>query len=927
MAEDKRLFLIDAYAIIFRAYYSFISNPRINSKGLNTSAMFGFTNTLWSLLQKENPTHIAVVFDPPGDNFRKEQFQAYKANRDETPEDIKKSVPYIREIIKAMRIPTLEVAGFEADDTIGTLAKKGKKAGYTVYMMTPDKDFGQLIEDGIYMYKPGRKGGDHEVIGVKEVCERYGIERPTQVIDILGMMGDAVDNIPGIPGVGEKTAIKFIQQFGSMEGLYENLDQLKGKMKEKVEANKEQAFMSKQLATIELNVPIEFDESDLIREEPDKDRLIAIFEDLEFRTLTKNILGEEIAVTKTPSESQLDLFGGGEDNVEVELVSSNIKTIENTTHEYKMVQGESELADLVQLLINQPSVCFDTETTGIDPHQAEIVGISFCYQKGEAYYVPTPKDEIKTQQILNAFKLFFENESIEKVGQNLKYDIEVLRQYNIKVEGPLYDTMIAHFLLHPETKNNMDDMAQFYLGYKPVSIESLIGPKGKNQGNMRDVTLDKVTEYAAEDADITWQLKLSIDKKLTEEHTVRLLKEMEYPLVRVLADMECQGINLDVAALNKMSEELDKDAIRLKDKVFALANTDFNLDSPKQLGEVLFDHLKIDSNAKKTQTGQYQTNEATLEKLAAKHEIIPLILDYRSVRKLKSTYVDSLPDMVNPKTGRVHTNYMQTVAATGRLSSNHPNLQNIPIRTERGREIRKAFIPRDSKHLILAADYSQVELRIIAAISKDEGMIKAFKDGLDIHTATAAKVFNVELSDVSREMRSKAKAVNFGIAYGQGAFGLAQNLNISRTEAKEIIDNYFEQFPGILSYKDSSIELARKNGYAETIMGRRRYLPDINSKNHVVRSSAERNAINAPIQGSAADIIKVAMINLSKVFHEQKFKSQMLLQVHDELVFDAHVDEIDEITPIIRKEMEGAVQLSVPLLVDINTGNNWLEAH
>ncbi len=926
MADDKRLFLIDAYALIFRAYYSFISNPRINSKGLNTSAMFGFTNTLWSLLQKENPTHIAVVFDPPGDNFRKVQYEAYKANRDETPEDIKKSVPYIREIIKAMRISTLEVAGFEADDTIGTLAKKGKKHGYTVYMMTPDKDFGQLIEEGIYMYKPGRKGGDHEVLGVKEICERYGIDRPEQVIDILGMMGDAVDNIPGIPGVGEKTAIKFVQQFGSVEGLYENLDKLKGKMKEKVEAHKEQAFMSKQLATIELNVPIEFDEDDLIREEPDKERLITIFEDLEFRTLAKNILGEEITITKSSGESQLDLFGSA-DATEIEAGKSTLKTIETAEHDYKLVQTEVEIKSLIKLLSQQSTFCFDTETTGIDPHQAELVGMSFCFKVGEAYYVPVSENREETTSLLNLFKPVFENDTIQKVGQNLKYDIEVLRQYAITINGRLYDTMIAHFLINPDTKNNMDDMAQYYLGYKPVSIESLIGAKGKNQGTMRDVELEKITEYASEDADITWQLKLEIDKILTEEHTKKLFVEMECPLVQVLANMECEGINLDVDALKIMSTELAKEAIILKDKIFKLATVDFNLDSPKQLGEVLFDHLKIDDKAKKTKTGQYQTNEATLEKLASKHEIIPLILDYRSVKKLKSTYVDSLPELVNPITGRVHTNYMQTVAATGRLSSNHPNLQNIPIRTDRGKEIRKAFIPRDKDHLILAADYSQVELRIIAAISEDKGMIQAFKDGLDIHAATAAKVFGVEIDEVSREMRGKAKAVNFGIAYGQGAFGLAQNLNISRTEAKEIIDNYFEQFPGILSYKDMSIALARKNGYAETIMGRRRYLPDINSKNHMVRSGAERNAINAPIQGSAADIIKVAMINLSRVLKEKKFKSQMLLQVHDELVFDAHKSEIQDITPIIRDEMQNAISLSVPLIVDINTGNNWLEAH
>jgi len=886
--------------------------------------MFGFTNTLWSLLKKENPTHIAVVFDPPGGTFRHEQFTDYKANRDETPEDIRKSVPYIKEIIKAFHIPILEIPGFEADDTIGTLAKKGARAGYTVYMMTPDKDYGQLVEENIIMYKPGRGGGEPEKLGVKQICDKYGIERPDQVIDILGMMGDAVDNIPGIPGVGEKTAIKFVQQFGSVEGLYENLDQLKGKMKEKVEANKEQAIMSKELATIVLDVPVDLDEKNLTMDEPDKARLVEIFEDLEFRQLARNILGEEIQVTKDPSDSQLDLFGVGESDTPI---ATSLSTIEDVEHTYHLVDDNAAIKQLASDLSATESFCFDTETTGIDPHSADIVGISFCVKPGEAFYVPMPEDADGVVERLGKFQSLFENEKIEKVGQNLKYDLEVLRKYGFEVKGPLFDTMIAQFLINPDMKNNMDEMAQFYLSYKPVSIETLIGPKGKKQGTMRDVPLDKITEYASEDADITLQLKQAIEKNMGEEAIQQLFTKMECPLIHVLTDMECEGISIDTDALHKMSGELDQDAIRLKDAVFKFAGVEFNLDSPKQLGEVLFDHLKIDDKAKKTKTGQYQTNEATLEKLAAKHEIIPSILEYRSVRKLKSTYVDSLPELVNPRTGRIHTNYMQTVAATGRLSSNNPNLQNIPIRTQRGREIRKAFIPRSSNHVILAADYSQVELRIIAAISEDEGMIEAFKNGLDIHAATAAKVFNVSLEDVDRDMRGKAKAVNFGIAYGQGAFGLAQNLNISRGEAKEIIDNYFEQFPGLTRYKDSSIEKARKNGYAETIMGRRRYLRDINSKNHVVRSGAERNAINAPIQGSAADIIKVAMINLHRAMTEAKFESKMLLQVHDELVFDVLKTELDALTPLIRNEMESAHQLSVPLVVDISSGNNWLEAH
>lgn len=933
MDNDKRLFLLDAYALIFRAYYSFISNPRISSKGQNTSAMFGFTNTLWELLRKENPTHIAVVFDPPGDkSVRTDHFADYKANRDATPEDIKKSVPWIKAIIEGFRIPTIEIPGFEADDTIGTLAKKAARKGYTVYMMTPDKDYGQLVEEHIFMYKPARSGGDIEIMGPKEICDKYGIERPEQVIDILGLMGDAVDNIPGIPGVGEKTAIKFVQAYGSVEGLYENTHELKGKMQEKVIAGKESAYMSKMLATIILDVPVELDEEALVREEPDVEKLVEIFTELEFRTLAKRVLGEEIVVKqdRDPSSPQLDLFStDSSESVSIEKpsVSQPTKTIETNDANYILVNSAADRLKLIKELSTQKSICFDTETTGIDPLTAELVGFSFCFKSGEAYYIPAPVDQLEAKKLVEEFKPIFENEAIEKVGQNLKYDMEVLWQYDVKVNGKLYDTMIAHYLLQPDQKHNMDEMAQYYLGYTPVSIETLIGPKGKNQGSMRDVPLDQITKYAAEDADITWQLKESLNKELDQDHLVKLFEEMECPLIRVLTEMEVEGIRLDTDALNAMSKELHEDLIVLQDKINAFAGVDFNLDSPKQLGEVLFDHLKIDDKAKKTKTGQYQTNEETLQKISDKHEIIPLILDYRSIRKLKSTYVDSLPEMVNAKTGRVHTNYMQTVAATGRLSSNNPNLQNIPIRTERGKEIRKAFIPRNEDYVILAADYSQVELRIIAAISDDEGMKEAFHQGLDIHKATAAKVFGVELDQVTREMRSKAKAVNFGIAYGQGAFGLSQNLNIPRSEAKEIIDSYFAEFPGLLHYKQSSIELAKKHGYAETIMGRRRQLRDINSENHVVRSAAERNAINAPIQGSAADIIKLAMIHIYDAFKAQNIKSKMLLQVHDELVFDVHKSEVDLLIPLVREKMENAYKLSVPLVVDIKTGNNWLEAH
>lgn len=934
MADDKKLFLLDAFALIYRAYYSFISNPRVSSKGLNTSAMFGFTNTLWDLINKEKPTHIAVVFDPPSgdqENFRVEQYAEYKANREAMPEDIRKSLPYIKAIVQGFKIPTLEVEGFEADDVIGTLAKKAARKGYTVYMMTPDKDYGQLVEDTIFMYKPGRQGSDVQIMGPKEICERYGIERPDQIIDILGMMGDAVDNIPGIPGVGEKTAIKFVQQFGSMEGLYENVEALKGKMKEKVAENKDQAFMSKQLATIIQDVPIELNENDLIREEPDVERLVEIFTELEFKTLAKRVLGEEIAVTQTSSSGgQLDLFGGDEQGsetpAETTAPSTDLDTIETVDNTYAAATTKEERADLIKTLRQAKSICFDTETTGIDSITAELVGVSFCIEKGKAFYVPVPDDHSEATKIVAEFKEIFESDA-EKVGQNLKYDLEVLKRYGITVNGFLYDTMIAHYLLHPDMKHNMDDMSEYYLNYKPVSIESLIGKKGSKQGSMRDVTLENITQYASEDADITLQLKHALDAELDKDHLVKLFREIESPLIQVLTDMELEGINIDVPALKKFSKELGTDIDSLKKKILGLAGIDFNVDSPKQLGEVLFDHLKIDEKAKKTKSGQYVTREDTLQKMAGKHEIIPLILDYRSVKKLKSTYVDSLPEMVNPDSGRIHTNYMQTVAATGRLSSTNPNLQNIPIRTERGRYIRKAFIPRSEEYVILAADYSQVELRIIAALSEDQGMIQAFKDGLDIHAATASKVFDVPLEEVTRDQRGKAKAVNFGIAYGQGAFGLADNLNISRTEAREIIENYFVQFPGIQTFKEMAIEQAKAKGYAETLLGRRRYLPDINSQNGTVRAGAERNAINAPIQGSAADIIKLAMIDIHKTFEAEGFRSKMLLQVHDELVFDAHKEELETIRPIIRRKMETAYTIAVPLVVDINHGNNWLEAH
>ncbi len=921
---DKKLFLLDAYALIYRAYYAFIRTPRINSKGMNTSAIFGFANVLLDILNNEKPSHLAVAFDLPGATFRSEEFPEYKANRDETPEDIRMSIPWIIKLIEAFNIPIISKEGFEADDVIGTVAKKAELEGFQTYMMTSDKDYGQLISENIFMYRPGRQGNKAEIWGVDEICDRFSIAHPLQVIDILGLMGDSVDNIPGIPGIGQKTATKLIRQYDSVEGLIENSHQLKGRQKENVEEFAQQGILSKHLATIVLDVPVkysfdEFEISDLNRES-----MKELFDELEFRNLEKRVLGTTTEKASTGGE-QMSMFDQVEEDIPAK--AAEISNIENTKHDYKLVQSDSEIDELIEILKKSKSYCFDTETTGLDPILATIVGMSFSIQSHEAFYVPVPRDQNEAISFLERFLPIFEDESKEIIAQNLKYDFKVLLQYGIEIKNLVFDTMLAHYLINPDMRHNMDLLAETYLNYKPIPIETLIGKKGKNQGSLADKSPEEVLDYAAEDADITIQLKEAFSPMMKDAHLGKLFTELEIPLIRVLAKMELEGVNIDTEALRKFSEELGSDIATLEKEIHELADEEFNVDSPKQLGTILFEKMEISAKAKKTKTGQYSTSEDVLNKHKADHPIIEKILDYRQLRKLKSTYVDPLPELVNEKTNRVHTNYMQTVAATGRLSSNNPNLQNIPIRTAKGREIRKAFIPRDENHILLAADYSQVELRVIAALSEDDQMCKAFNDGLDIHSATASKVFHVDLEDVDRDMRSKAKAVNFGIIYGQGAFGLAQNLGIKRGEAKEIIESYFAQFSKLKDYQQDNIEFARKNGYVQTIMGRRRYLKDINSANAVVRSFAERNAINAPIQGSAADIIKIAMIDVFNDFEENNFKSKMVMQVHDELVFDVHKDEIEIVKPIIVDRMQNAVDLIVPLKVDLDSGNNWLEAH
>ncbi len=945
MSDKKRLFLLDAYALIFRGYYAFIKNPRINSKGMDTSAIMGFMNSLLDVIKRERPDHLAVCFDKGGSVDRVEMFPEYKANRDETPEAIKIAVPYIEKILKAMHIPVMVKEGYEADDIIGTLAKQAEKQGYMTYMVTPDKDFAQLVSENIVMYRPPRMGNGWELWGIEEVQKKFEVERPEQVIDFLGMMGDSVDNIPGLPGVGEKTAKKFLAQYGSMENLLANTHELKGKMKEKVEANAELGMLSKKLATILLDVPVEFHEKDFELSEPDVDKVKEIFTELEFRRMIENFLktfGKQpeattataaTPVAKTPKQraadaTQFDLFAQPGTGMAVESATVNgYQNIETTSHFYQLINTSLSRKLLLEKLLKQNSVCFDTETTSIKSLEAELVGIAFSWEVGKGYYVGFPEDQEETKTILEEFRPFFENESIEKIGQNLKYDIKVLSNYGMPVKGPIFDTMIAHYLINPDMRHNMDVLAETYLNYQPVSIETLIGKKGKNQLSMRSVALEKQTEYAVEDSDITLQLKEHFEKEMETGNVTKLFKEVEVPLVSVLADMEIEGINLNEDYLKGLSEALTTDIDRLESGIYEQAGETFNLASPKQLGPILFDKLKLVDKPKKTKTGQYSTAEDVLSYLAKDHQIIADILEWRQYKKLQSTYVDALPNEVNPKTHRIHTVYSQAVAATGRLSSNNPNLQNIPIRTERGRQVRKAFVPRDKDHVLLAADYSQIELRIIAALSEEENMIKAFKDGEDIHASTAARVFNVALDEVTREQRGNAKTVNFGIIYGVSAFGLSNQTDLSRSEAKELIETYYKTYPKLRQYMANQVDFARDNGYVETILGRRRYLKDINSRNAVVRGAAERNAVNAPIQGSAADIIKIAMINIHKRFKEENFKSRMLLQVHDELVFDAHKDELETIKPIIKSEMENAYKLAVPLDVEMGIGENWLEAH
>lgn len=945
MSQQKRLFLLDAYALIFRGYYAFIKNPRINSKGMDTSAIMGFMNSLMDVIKREKPDHLAVAFDKGGSELRNELFPEYKANRDATPEAIKIAVPYIQDLLRAMHIPIIEVSGFEADDLIGTIAKQAEKENYKVYMVTPDKDFAQLVSENIFMYKPARMGNGIEIWGIPEVLAKFEIERPEQVIDYLGMMGDSADNIPGLPGVGEKTAKKFLAEYGSMENLLANTHELKGAIKTKIEANKELGLLSKRLATILLDCPVTFNESDYELSTPDVEKTDALFNELEFRRMAEQFDAifkkggadsgnnpSDAALYKKPqpkNDDQFDLFASATTNeASTEIHQQFYSTLENTPHSYQIIQGELGLKLLLQNIQKQTAVCFDTETTGLNALHAELVGISFSYEKGKAFYVPFPENQEEAQVLINRFIPFFENENIEKIGRNLKYDLKILSNYNIVVKGKLFDTMIAHYLINPDMRHNMDILSETYLKYSPKSIEALIGKKGKNQKSMRDIPLEEVKEYAAEDADVTFQLKELFAIELEKTATKKLFEEIEIPLVEVLASMEKEGIRLDTEFLNSLSEDLNNDIKTLEATIYEIAGEQFNLASPKQLGDILFDKLKIGgAKQKKTKTGQYATGEEVLSYLALEHQIVKDILEWRQLNKLKTTYVDALPTQVDPDTLRVHTDYMQTVAATGRLSSNNPNLQNIPIRTERGRQIRKAFVARDENYTLISADYSQIELRVIAALSGEENMIAAFNNNEDIHKSTASKVFNVPLEEVTREQRSHAKTVNFGIIYGVSAFGLSNQTDLSRAESAALIEAYYKSYPRLKSYISEQVEFARDNGYVQTILGRRRYLKDINSQNAIVRGGAERNAVNAPIQGSAADIIKIAMINIHNKLKSENWKSKMLLQVHDELVFDVHNDELEKIQPMIKHEMENAFTLDVPLIIDLGMGKDWLEAH
>jgi DNA polymerase-1 len=925
--QPKSLFLLDAYALIYRAYYAFIRNPRINSNGLNTSAIFGFTNSLLEVLNKEKPSHIAVVFDPSGPTFRNEMFEAYKANRESTPEDIRKAIPYIKQILEALNIKVLEVKGFEADDVIGTLVQKAAAEGFKTHMVTPDKDYAQLVNENTLMYKPKSRGNDIEVLGIPEVCEWFSVENPGQVIDILALWGDSADNIPGCPGIGEKRAKEIIGKYGSVENVYQHIDEFSGKQKENLIAFKEQVELSRKLVTISTEVPIDFGEEDFIYSAPNLQKLQPVFETLEFKTLWEKLAGPAEAAPVESGPRQGSLFGDDPSvSAGVPLRTTN-KTIKEVPHVYHLVDSEQALASLAADLSVQKTICLDTETTGLDVFRHELVGLSFSFAKGEAYYVPVPKEKEKAVELVSRFRRVLTDRDIVKVGQNLKFDYLMLKRYGLELQGPFFDTMVAHHLVQPGLKHNMDFLAETYLNYTPVPIEDLIGPKGKGQGNMRDVDVQTVTEYAAEDADITLQLKEPLEKELAVGGVESLFNTVEMPLLKVLANMEYEGVALDTVALKKFAKDLNSRILILEGQILEMAGESFNVSSPKQVGEILFEKLKIDEKAKKTKSGQYSTNEEILQKLRDRHPIIDAILEYRGFKKLVSTYVEALPKLINKDTGRLHTSFNQAVVVTGRLSSSNPNLQNIPIREEEGREMRRAFVVSDPDKRFLSADYSQVELRLMAHLSEDPHLVEAFKNGEDIHAATAARIFGVSLGDVTGDMRRKAKTANFGIIYGISAFGLSERLNIPRSESKAIIDGYFENFPGVKKYMEAVVRQAREKGYVETMFGRRRYLPDINSRNGVVRGLAERNAINAPIQGAAADIIKMAMVGVVNAFEKQGLKTKMVLQVHDELNFEVPKDELERVKAVVKNEMEGAASLMVPLVVDMGEGSNWLEAH
>jgi DNA polymerase-1 len=926
MNTEKKVFFLDAYALIYRAYYAFINRPMFNSSGLNTSAIYGFTVTLDEVIRNQKPTHIAVVFDPPSPTFRHKIYPEYKANREETPEDIKKSLPYIKKIIEGFNIPIIELNGYEADDVIGTLAKQAENKGYSVFMMTPDKDYAQLVSDKIFIYKPRKSGEEAEILGVKEINEIFQVNDPEQVIDIFALWGDSSDNIPGAPGIGEKTAKKLISEFQNLDNIFLNIEKLKGRQKEIIKNYWEQIKLSQKLVTIDQNVPVILDEEELFIKEIEKDKLRKVFEELEFRNIANRILSFTGDQT-VPESSRQGLLFEEKENRGIAGAIHGFDTIKTKNHTYYLIDDQKSIDELIYKLAGQNAFCFDTETTSINTLDAELIGVAFSFMQGEAYYLPMPGKKDMIPDRLKDFKVLFEDQNILKVGQNIKYDIQVLENYGIKLHGKIFDTMIAHYLIQPELRHNLDYLAESYLNYKPVSIEELIGKKGADQGNMKDVPLHIIKEYSCEDADLTWQLYLLLGEKLKESDLVNLAENVEFPLIRVLSDMERSGVRIDTGALKQFGDDLNADISILEKEIYDLAGETFNISSPKQLGEIIFDKLKISKNAKRTKTKIYSTSEDVLVKLSGQHPIINKVLDYRTLRKLLSTYVEALPKMINEKTGNIHTSFNQSITSTGRLSSNNPNLQNIPFREERGREIRKAFIPTDKDHVLLSADYSQIELRLMAHMSKDGNMLNAFKNNEDIHQSTAAKIFNISADQVTRDMRRKAKTANFGIIYGISAFGLSQRLNIQRSEAKELIDGYFRSYPGVKKYMEYIVKMAREYGYVETLMGRRRYLKDINSRNAVVRGFAERNAINAPLQGSAADIIKIAMIDIHEELIKKHLKSKMILQVHDELVFDVFKPELDEIKNTVIHKMEHAYPLDVPLVVDCGVGNNWLEAH